>query len=121
MTEALWSDGVWRLMWRIRIMKLLGRWSLASFMKLVIDVPYYFLLVVLPVVFALALWMVLTGHSAYVQFETPVRFQLDPGIHRFVTSQHDIPDVQASSVPNWQPESVGSKAQNAWAFGSEIG
>jgi hypothetical protein len=63
-TGTLWSDGVRRLMRRTRIMKLLGRWSLASFMKLVIDVPYYFLLVVLPVVFTGALWMVLTGHSA---------------------------------------------------------
>ena len=79
-------------------MKLLGRWSLASFMKLVIDVPYYFLLVVLPVVFALALWMVLTGHGASVQFETPVRFQLDPGIHRVVTSQHDIQDVSITQA-----------------------
>lgn len=61
-------------------MKLLGRWSLASFMKLVIDVPYYFLLVVLPIVFAAALWMVLTGHSGSVEFETPVRFELDPGV-----------------------------------------
>jgi hypothetical protein len=52
---TLWSDGVRRLMRRIRNMKLLGRWSLASFIKLVIDVPYYFLLVILPVVFAIAL------------------------------------------------------------------
>ena len=74
-------------------MKLLGRWSLASFVKLVIDVPYYFLLVVLPVIFAIALWMVLTGHSAYVQLGTPVQFRLDPGSHPFVTSQHDIQDV----------------------------
>jgi hypothetical protein len=67
MTEALWSDGVGRLMWRIQNMKLLDRWSLASFIKLVIDVPYYFLLVVLPVIFAIALWLALTaGHSGSV-------------------------------------------------------
>ncbi len=76
-------------------MKLLGRWSLASFMKFVIDVPYYFLLVVLPVVFVVALWMVLTNHSGSVLFSMPVRFQLDPASHPFVTSRHDI---QAISI-----------------------
>lgn len=79
-------------------MKLLGRWSLASFMKLVIDVPYYFLLVVLPVIFAGALWMMLTGHIGSVQFETPVRFQLDAGSHPFVTSQRDIQDVSITQA-----------------------
>jgi serine phosphatase RsbU (regulator of sigma subunit) len=79
-------------------MKVVGRWSLASFMKIVIDVPYYFLLVVLPIVFALALGMVLTGHSGSVQLETPVRFELDPGSHPFVTSEHDIEDVSISQA-----------------------
>jgi serine phosphatase RsbU (regulator of sigma subunit) len=79
-------------------MKLLGRWSLASFMKLVIDVPYYFLLVVLPVVFAGALWMVLTGHSGSVQFEVPVRLQLDSVSHPFVTSRHDIQAVSITQA-----------------------
>jgi hypothetical protein len=96
----VWSDGV--------------RWSnaedteyeapgsvVAGFfhMKLVIDVPYYFLLVVLPVVFAGALWMVLTGHSGSVQFEMPVRFQLDPASHPFVISRHDIQDVSITQFP----------------------
>jgi len=79
-------------------MKLLGRWSLASFMKIVIDVPYYFLLVILPVVFVIALWMVLTGHSGSVQFEMPVRFQLDPASHPFVISRHDIQDVSITQA-----------------------
>jgi serine phosphatase RsbU (regulator of sigma subunit) len=79
-------------------MKLLGRWSLASFMKLVIDVPYYFLLVVLPVAFAGALWMVLTGHSGSVQFEMPVQFQLDPASHPFVTARHDIQDISITQA-----------------------
>jgi serine phosphatase RsbU (regulator of sigma subunit) len=77
-------------------MKLLGRWSLASFIKLVIDVPYYFLLVILPVVFAIALWLALTpGHSGSVQIEIPVRLQLDPASHTIVTSR---PDIQAVSI-----------------------
>jgi len=77
-------------------MKLLGRWSLASFMKLVIDVFYYFLLVVLSVVFAIALGLALKpGYSGSIQVEVPVRFQLDPASHPFVTSRHDI---QAASI-----------------------
>ena len=96
-------------------MKLLGRWSLASFMKLVIDVPYYFLLVVLPVVFAVALWMVLTGRSASVQFETPVRFQLDPRSYPFVTSQHDIQDVSITQAHGeLQFRGGGSRMGIAW-------
>jgi serine phosphatase RsbU (regulator of sigma subunit) len=80
-------------------MKLLGRWSLASFMKLVIDVPYYFLLVILPVVFVIALWLALTpGHSGSVQIEIPVRFQLDPASHPIVTSRQDIQDVAITQV-----------------------
>ena len=77
-------------------MKVLGRWSLASFIKLVIDVPYYFLLAVLPVVFAIALWLALTpGHSGSVQIEIPVRLHLDPASHAIVTSR---PDIQAVSI-----------------------
>jgi hypothetical protein len=80
-------------------MKLLGRWSLASFIKLVIDVPYYFLLVVLPVVFVAALWLALTpAHSGSVQIEIPVRFQLDPASHPIVTSRQDIQDVSITQV-----------------------
>jgi serine phosphatase RsbU (regulator of sigma subunit) len=96
-------------------MKLLGRWSLASFMKLVIDVPYYFLLVVLPIVFAGALWMVLTGRSGSVQFETPVQFQLDPGSHPFVTSQHNIQDVAITQAHGTlQFRGGGSRMGIAW-------
>jgi serine phosphatase RsbU (regulator of sigma subunit) len=78
-------------------MKLLGRWSLASFMKLVIDVPYYFLLYgVLPALFAIAVWLALTpGYSGSVNFDIPVRFQLDPASHPLVTARHD---VQAVSI-----------------------
>ncbi len=71
-------------------MKLLGRWSLASFLKLMVDVPYYFLLVLLPLVFAGALWMLLTGHSGSIQFDIPVRFQLDPATHPFSSARSDI-------------------------------
>jgi serine phosphatase RsbU (regulator of sigma subunit) len=97
-------------------MKLLGRWSLASFIKLVIDVPYYFLLVILPVVFAGALWMVLTGHTGSVQFEIPVRFQLGPGSHPFVASQHDIQDVSiAQAHGKLQFRGGGSRMGIVWA------
>ena len=91
-------------------MKLLGRWSLASLMKLVIDVPYYFLLVVLPVVFAGALWMVLTGRSGSVLFGMPVQFQLDPASHLFVTARHDIQAVsitQAHGTLQFRGGSIG--------------
>jgi len=80
-------------------MKLLGRWSLASFIKLVIDVPYYFLLVVLPVIFAIALWLALTpGHSGSVQIGIPVRFQLDPTTHPIVISRDDIQAVSITQA-----------------------
>jgi serine phosphatase RsbU (regulator of sigma subunit) len=75
-------------------MKLLGRWSLASFMKLVIDVSYYLLLVIGPVLVAIVLWLLLTpGHNGSTQFEMPVRFQLDPASHALVTARHDIQAV----------------------------
>ncbi len=77
-------------------MKLLGRWSLASFMKLVIDVSYYFLLVIVPVLVAIVLWLLLTpGHNGSTLFDMPVRFQLDPASHPFVTSR---PDIQAVAI-----------------------
>jgi serine phosphatase RsbU (regulator of sigma subunit) len=77
-------------------MKLLGRWSLASFMKLVIDVSYYFLLVVLSVAFAIVLWLALTsGNHGSIEFEMPVRFQLDSATHHIVTSG---PDIQSASI-----------------------
>jgi hypothetical protein len=80
-------------------MKLLGRWSLASFIKLVIDVPYCFLLVVLPMVFAIALWLALTpSHGGSVQIEIPVRLQLDPASHAIVTSRHDIQAVSITQA-----------------------
>jgi hypothetical protein len=80
-------------------MRLLGRWSLASFMKLAIDVPYYLLLVVLPVIFVIALWLMLTpGHSGWLNFDIPVRFQLDPASHVIVTSRPDIQSVSLTQA-----------------------
>jgi len=98
-------------------MKLLGRWSLASFIKLVIDVPYYFLLVVLPVVFVIALWLTLTpGYSGSVQFEIPVRFQLDPASHPIVTSRHDIQEVSITQAHgSLQVRGGGSLRGIVWA------
>ncbi len=60
------------------MMKLLGRWSVSSFMKVVVDVPYYVLLVLLPVLAALALWTGLTrGLHDVVHLEVPVQFEVD--------------------------------------------
>ena len=84
-------------------MKVLGRWSLASLMKAVIDVPYFGLLVIAPLVCALALWMALTpgrpGRRASVDLRIPVRFQLDPASHPFSTTH---PDVRAVSITQAQ-------------------
>jgi hypothetical protein len=98
-------------------MKLLGRWSLASFIKLVIDVPYYFLLVVLPIVFAIALWLALTpGHGGSVQIEIPVRLQLDPASHAIVISRHDIQAVSITQAHGTlQVRSEVSRMGIAWA------
>lgn len=80
-------------------MKLLGRWSLASFMKLVIDVPYYFLLVVLPLMLGVVLWISVTpGYSGSVQLEIPVRFQLDPASHPFATARQNIQAVSITQA-----------------------
>jgi hypothetical protein len=104
-------------MWRIQNMKLLGRWSLASFIKLVIDVPYYFLLVVLPVIFAIALWLALTpGHSGSVQIGIPVRFQLDPTTHPIVISRDDIQAVSITQAHGTlQVSGQVSRMGIAWA------
>jgi serine phosphatase RsbU (regulator of sigma subunit) len=104
-------------MWRIHNMRLLGRWSLASFIKLVIDVPYYFLLVVLPVIFAIALWLALTpGHSGTVQIEVPVRFQLDPATHPIVISRVDIQAVSIKQAfGTLQVSGQVSRMGIAWA------
>ena len=98
-------------------MKLLGRWSLASFIKLVIDVPYYFLLVVLPIVFAIALWLALTpGHGGSVQIEIPVRLQLDAASHAIVISRHDIQAVSITQAHGTlQVRSEVSRMGIAWA------
>ena len=74
-------------------MKLLGRWSLASFMKVLIDVPYYALLVIVPLFAALALWMALApgrpGRQGSVTLAIPVRFQLDAATHPFSTASRE--------------------------------
>jgi serine phosphatase RsbU (regulator of sigma subunit) len=68
-------------------------------MRFVIDVPYFFLLVGLPALFAIALWIALSpGHNGSVQLEIPVQFQLDPASHTFATTQHDIQAVSISKA-----------------------
>jgi len=78
-------------------MRLLGRWSLASFMAGVINAFYYFLLVFLSAAgVAIALWIALTpGHNVSMNFQMPVQFELNPAIHPFMTTRHD---VQAASI-----------------------
>jgi hypothetical protein len=60
-------------------MKLLGRWSLASLMKLLVDVPYFFLLVLVPLLAVSALWVgVRHGLGDVVHVEAPVQFEIAP-------------------------------------------
>jgi hypothetical protein len=81
-------------------MKILGRWSLASFMKLVVDVCYYAVLVVFPLVGGLLLLLAVTGgRQGQVTFEVPVRFHLAPESHPFST---DRSDIEAASITDAQ-------------------
>ena len=86
-------------------MKALGRWSLASFLKVVIEVPYYALTVIVPLFCAFALWIALTpsrpGGHVSVSLSVPVRFQLDPASHPFSTTEEG---VQAVSITKAQGE-----------------
>jgi hypothetical protein len=86
-------------------MKVLGRWSLASFLKGVVDVPYYGLLVLVPLLCAIAVWMALTsgrrGQALNVTLEIPVSFRLDPATHPLSTAE---PGVRAASIRKAQGE-----------------
>ena len=65
-------------------MRVMGRLSLASFLKLVVDVPYYVLLVVVPAFCGVVVWLALTsgpGRELSLSLQLPVRFQLDPAAH----------------------------------------
>ncbi len=64
-------------------MRFLGRWSLASFMKLAIDLPYYLLLVVIPAALVVVVWIALRPRPVNwaVDLTIPVRLQLDPASH----------------------------------------
>jgi serine phosphatase RsbU (regulator of sigma subunit) len=80
-------------------MKLLGRWSLASVMKAVVGVPYYLLLVFLPVLLALGLWVGLKpGRKATVDLEVPVRVELDAAAHPFSTTRDDTTQVSIEKL-----------------------
>ncbi len=76
-------------------MKVLGRWSLASAMKLVIDVTYYGLLATAVLICSVALWLALTPDRAgrKVSLTIPVRYQLDPASHPFSTARQDVHGV----------------------------
>ena len=86
-------------------MKVLGRWSLASFLKIVIEVPYYGLLVIVPLLCAVALWIAATsaqpGRHLAVTLNVPVRFQLDSASHPFSATQ---PSIRAVSISKAQGE-----------------
>lgn len=83
-------------------MKALDRWSLASFLKVVIDVPYFALMVIVPLFFAFALWVALAagqpGGNVTVSLAVPVRFQLDPASHSFSTTQSGVRAVSISKA-----------------------
>lgn len=97
-------------------MRLLGRWSLASFMGFLVNFFYYSVLVLLVVVFLIVLWIALHGYSGSVQFNVPVRFQLDPQTHPFVTARHGI---QSASITEAQGtlsvRASGSSLGIGWA------
>ena len=106
-------------------MKLLGRWSLASFLKVVIEVPYYGLLLIIPLLCALAVWIALTsgrpGRQLALTFSVPVRFELDSASHPFSSTQ---PAVRAVSIRKAQGEltvdGVPSRGMSLAALGLAI-
>jgi len=91
-------------------MRLLGRWSLASFMRVVVNAFYYSLIVLVStLVIVIAFWIALTpAHNVSMNFEMPVQFELDPATHPFVTARHD---VQVVSIT----QAHGTLQMRAWA------
>jgi hypothetical protein len=78
-------------------MKLLGRWSLASFLKHGVDVYYYFLITVIPVILVIAVLLAVVAHrheSWPVQL--PVRLEFNSGSQSRVTSPTN--GIQSASV-----------------------
>lgn len=102
-------------------MRLLGRWSLASFMGFLVNFFYYSVLVLLVVFFLIVVWIALYGYSGSAQFNfnVPVRFQLDPQTHPFVTARHGI---QSASITEAHGTlSVRASGSFGWAgFGFAI-
>lgn len=77
-------------------MKVLGRWSLVSYMKVLVDVAYFGLLLLVALACVLALVTAVTsGGKSGVQFEVPVRFDLAEASHPFST---DLSDVEAATI-----------------------
>jgi hypothetical protein len=81
-------------------MKVLGRWSLASFMKIAVDLPYYLLLTIaLPLIIVVGSWTMLTSDRlSSMSLEIPVHFRLDPTSHPFSTARNDINDLSITSA-----------------------
>jgi serine phosphatase RsbU (regulator of sigma subunit) len=80
-------------------MRLLGRWSLASWIRVAIDLSYYLLFMAVAVVFAIALWAALAHwQDLSVQYEVPVQFQLDPVSHPIVVARHDLQAVSITGT-----------------------
>jgi len=101
-------------------MNLLGRWSLASFMKVVIDVAYFGLLVIIALICAVSLWLALTparrGLRDSLDLKLPVRYQLDPSMHPFSSTDAHL---KAASIMDSQGDLVvkgaASSAVTLWA------
>jgi serine phosphatase RsbU (regulator of sigma subunit) len=99
-------------------MKPLGRGSLASLMKLTIDVPYYFLLVLLPIVIAVAFWVALASKSTFVNI--PVQFQLDPASHPFTTAREDIAAASITEAHGTLVVKGGAASRGIFRYGLGI-
>jgi hypothetical protein len=78
-------------------------------MMRLVDTFYYFLIVVLSVGLIIAIWVARrSGHDVSMNLGVPVRFELDPATHAFVTARHD---VQAVSIT----QAHGTLQFTAWA------
>ncbi len=101
----------------------LGRWSLASLLKVLVDVPYFVLLVVVPVLCLLALWVGLDpARRAAVSIKTPIRFTLDAASHPFSAPGRAVKAVSITDAQGTlHVEGAGADPTTLWAaFGFAV-